>query len=152
MGNDYEAMIQQRIAQYKWAAEIVKEMIKELGEEKAVEISQRAVIRVQENLAREIAAKYGQTFEGFKHWQHDAAAKNPYHTFSEEGENFIKLKIIGCPSWDALDRLGVPQLGLCYCNSDPAFTRAFSPNLRFEIEHRTSKGDDYCDHTRSWKE
>jgi len=152
MSEDYEAMVQQRIEKYKWAAEIVKEMIAELGEEKALEIAQRGVDRVQAEAAREIAAKYGQTFEGFKRSQHEAAAGNPDHTFSDEGENFIKLKILRCPSWDALNRLGVPQLGLCYCKSDPALTRAFSPSLAFEIEHRISEGDDYCDHKWSWKQ
>ena len=73
-------------------------------------------------------------------------------TVAEESEDSIKIKITRCKSWDALNKLGLPQLCARYCATDPIFTRAFSPNLQFEIEHQISKGDDYCDHKWSWRE
>ncbi len=151
MSDDYEARIQLRVEQYKWAAEIVKEMIEELGEEKALEISQRALTRIQEETGRGLAAEYGDTFEGFKQWLHEAAEKNPYITVSEEGPDFIQAKVTRCASWEALKRLGLPQLCRCYCAADPEFTRGFNPRLVFSVEHQLSNGDDCCDNTWHWK-
>lgn len=150
MSNDsMEAKVAERVEQYKWAAALFKAMTEELGEDRAAQITARAMRGVQEEYAREVATKYGADLAGLRRWLHDSAKDNEFMTVAEERDDFIKLNITRCASWEALNRLGVPQLCRAYCDSDADFTRALSPDLNFEIKHQLSKGDDCCDHAWS---
>jgi len=146
---DFEALVQDRMERYKWTAAIVKEMNAELGEGKAMEIASKALTKLQEELGRELAVKYGATFQGLCQWLHDAAEETGLLTITEEDERHICTNLPRCPSWEALSRLGVPELCRVYCATDPALTRAFSPDVTHEVTHKCSKGDDYCDN--SWR-
>ena len=145
---DFDALVVQRMGQYKWAVALVKEMIADLGEERAMEIASKALTKIQEELARDLAAKYGATFEGLCRWLHEAAEDRGLFTITEEDERHICTKLPRCPTWEALSRLGLPELCRAYCATDAALTRAFSPDITHKVTHQCSKGDDYCDN--SW--
>ena len=152
MSNDsMETKVAERVGQYKWAAAIFKAMVEELGEDRATQIATRGLRDVHEETARQVAAEYGASLEGLRRWLHNFANDNDFMTVAEEGDDFIKTNITRCASWEALNRLGVPQLCRAYCAGDADFTRAFSPDLNFEISRQLSKGDDHCDHCWSKK-
>jgi len=152
MHDKYEAKVQLRVEQYKWAAGIVKEMIAELGEEKALDIAWRALTKIQENFARDLARKNGDTFEGFKRWLRKSAETNENIEILDEGSDTIETRVTHCATWDALSRLGLPQLCRTFCSTDSAMSQAFSPKLHYHVARQISAGDDSCDAGWTWKE
>lgn len=144
------AHVYPQLDQYKWAAALMKAVIAEIGAQKAIAIAERAMVSLQQELGRDLAHRYGTSFEGLCQWLHDQVEKyDGYLSITEENDSCIKTKTSRCFAAEAMKMLGVPELLQAYCASDWAFTRAFSPDVEFSITHQISKGDPYCDHVWS---
>ena len=151
-GSGFDARLKQKLEEYQWPVAIVREMIEELGEEKALELASRALTKLQQDHGRELAQKYGATFEGFVRFQRETAEQSETKSILEEGENFVRIRLSRCTAWEALSTLGLPQLCRVYCDTDPAFARAFSPKLKLKAVRRLSDGDDCCEYIWSWED
>jgi len=149
---DFEARLKQKLEAYQWPVAIVREMIEESGEQKALVLVSRALTKLQQELGRALAAKYGATFEGFMRYEHDASEQLDTKSILEEGENFVRVRLSRCTAWEAMSKLGLPQLCRVYCDTDPAFAGAFSPKLKLQAVRRLSDGDDCCEYIWSWED
>ena len=149
---DFEARLRHKLEEYQWPVAIVREMIEEFGEQKALGTVARALTKLQQELGRALAEKYGAMFEGFRRYQHETNEQLDTKSILEEGENFVRVRLSRCTAWEAMNKLGLPQLCRVYCDTDPAFASAFSPKLKLQAVRRLSDGDDCCEYIWSWED
>ncbi len=147
----FETRFDELVSQYRWAVAITKEMIEEVGKERALAVASRAIVHSQKEYARDLADKYGATFDGFRTWLREEARGVGSMEILKEGENFVATRFARCPAFEALKLLGLPELCDVYCDSDYAFAKAFSPHLRLERTKTIAGGDDCCDHAWHWE-
>jgi hypothetical protein len=128
-----------------------KEMIADLGKEKALDIILRAYIRHQ-------SARLQEGMEDIPPEKRDLqtfAKKVKQIVDSYQGNielleasnEIIRMKVNRCVPWEIFKKHGMPEMGLMFCECDFEATKAINPKMKLIRTKTLSAGDDQCDHT-----
>ena len=148
-----DQLLQERIEQYRLAVYFARELIEELGEEKAQPILEQAFDRIQVQNGRDLAEELGDNgFEAFAEHLRKLAEGSDSLQILEVTDREIKTKITRCRAWEAFSHLGLPQLCQLYCESDHPYIKAFNPNMKLIRTKVIAYGDEYCDHVWALEE
>jgi len=150
--SDFEESLEQRIRDYTWAAAFFKEMVDELGKEKAKEITFKALSKLRKEEGHCLAQELGGSFEAFRQSRHETAKKLNTVDIVEESEDAIVVKIKRCTAWEAANHLGVPDMCRMFCETDAVFAEAYNPKMKHEAKSRCSAGDDVCINVWRWED
>ena len=131
------------------AAPLLNEFAEELGWEKTLEITRRAVAKMARTAGEESAVRAGgNTFADFKgifpHFADDPAVDAELQV-SKDG-SCLRMNVTRCQYAELYQRLGLEELGaVLSCERDPSFFAGFSPEIEFSREHTILGGDSFCD-------
>ncbi len=150
----YKARLKQ--AEDKWGliADFFEEFRKEVGEGRALEIAERALLAYQERLIEDYleGLEGKERFEAWIRRLQRNAETNPFLEVVEVSPNKVSIKITRCFAEEVLRKRGLVKLCQKYCDSDFEVTRVIHPKVKLIREHTLAKGDDYCDHCWIWEE
>lgn len=65
--------------------------------------------------------------------------------YLENSPQKVEFNITRCFYFDALTKLGFPELTRVFCRADDAMAEHFPPDIRFERSTTIGKGGDFCD-------
>jgi hypothetical protein len=145
---------------YEGMVEMAREMEKELGKEKALEIVGRvcdrmAVASVERMMeGREPIRDMGDFISLYREMM-----ELPYYkhavtcTFEEESEDGLLVRITECLSAKVFKDMDATDIGyvMC-CRPDHAVAKAYSPNIKFKRTKTLMEGDEECDLGWGWEE
>ena len=125
-----------------------KEMIKELGKEKALEMIGKAYQNYSNDHFVEPYRDMpmDKRFPAFKENLKAEAQRDKSFTIIEESDKHIKVKFHRCPTYEVYKDYGIPEVCQKYCDGDFEAFRKVHPKLRVTREHEIAYGDTYCDH------
>lgn len=70
----------------------------------------------------------------------------------EETDNKLKFKITECLWAKGFKDLNEPELGYCAsCHADFVIAKTYHPKIKLTRTKTLMQGDDYCNHTYTWK-
>jgi hypothetical protein len=132
----------------KLAVYFAKQMIAELGEEKALDIIGRAYQNYSNDhfLEPYLDVPLEERFPKFKESLKEDAKNRDIFDIVEESDNHIKLRFNRCPTYEVYRDYGIPEVCKKYCDGDFEAFRKVHPKLKVVREHEIAYGDDYCDH------
>jgi hypothetical protein len=139
--------------------EIAKEMERELGREKMLEIIGRASDKASvENILRQLEGRSMETFDDFVSFLEDMA-DSPFHKHSttmtreKEPPNKLKFNVTECLWAKTFQDMGEQELGyvIC-CKPDFAMSEAVNPKIKLKRTKTLMQGDECCDHVWSWED
>jgi len=130
------------------AAYFAKEMIEELGKEKALEIIGKAYQKYSNDHLLEpyLDIPIDKRFQKFREDLKAEAGRDKLFTIVEDSNTHIKVKFNRCPYYEVYKDYGIPEVCQKYCDSDFEAFRKIHPKLRVTREHEIAYGDTYCDH------
>jgi len=136
------------------AVYFAKEMIEELGKEKALEIIGRAYQKYSndtfplpyQDLPRD------KVFKQFKDDLVTKAEQESHLSIVEESDRHIKVRFDRCPTYEVFADYGIPEVCQKYCDGDFEAFRHVHPGLKVTREHEIAYGDAYCDHCWTMEE
>jgi hypothetical protein len=130
------------------AAPFVQALVRELGEERGIEI----VRDIIESLARDSGAATailvkGNTIahfaKGLKYWKQDDAL---VIEMLEQTDLTLSFNVVRCRYAEMYKRIGLQHLGKhLSCARDYAFMKGFNPNIRLTRTKTIMEGAGYCD-------
>ena len=139
-----------------FAYALINEFAEELGRDKTIEITRRAVAKMAKDAGNAAAARAGgNTFKAFAgifpHFADDPAVDAEL-AVSGDGK-CLRMNVTRCQYAELYQRLGLEELGaVLSCERDPSFFEGFSPEIEFSREHTILGGDAYCDFCMKAKE
>lgn len=147
MEADFDERLKERIRQYELAVAFAREILQELGPERAYPILRRAFEKIQVENARRLSAQLGSTsFEAFAEHNRRLADQLDNFEVLEITERQIRTRINRCVAYEAFAALGMPELCSLYCDSDYAYIKAFNPQMTLIRTQEIANGAEYCDH------
>jgi len=128
---------------------IYKEMVTELGGEKAQSILGNAIRKAAIEEASEFAGKApdGTTslrsfIDLFELWTAGGALEIEVH---EESETRFSFDVTRCQYAETYREMGIGQIGhLLSCNRDASFCEGYDPNIKLDREQTIMNGADRC--------
>ena len=130
------------------AAYFAKEMIEELGRDKALEIIGKAYQKYSNDVFPEpyLDIPMEQRFEKFKEDLKAKAEQEKHFIIVEDSDTHIKVRFNRCPTYEVYSDYGIPEVCQKYCDGDFEAFRRVHPKLQVTREHEIAYGDAYCDH------
>lgn len=130
------------------AVYFAKEMIEELGREKALDIIGKAYQKYSNDTFPEpyLDIPLEKRFQKFKDDLKADAESETYLAIVEDTDTHIKVRFNRCPYYEVYADYGIPEVCQKYCDGDFEAFRKVHPKLRVTREHEIAYGDDYCDH------
>jgi predicted ArsR family transcriptional regulator len=136
------------------AAYFAREMIQELGKEKALDIIGAAYQKYSNDHLVEpyLDVPLEKRFEKLKENLKSEAAADGHLTVTEESDRHIKVRFNRCPYYEVYRDYGIPEVCRKYCDGDFEAFRKVHPGLRVTREHEIAYGDSCCDHCWTMEE
>ena len=130
------------------AVYFAKEMIGELGKERALDIIGKAYQKYSNDTFSEPFASVpmDKRFGLFKDDLKSKAEHEPHLSIVEESDSHIKVRFDRCPTYEVYAEYGIPEVCQKYCDGDFEAFRRVHPGLKVTREHEIAYGDAYCDH------
>ncbi len=128
---------------------LIKELIQELGYDKAMEIAARAIQKDAWEGGRAMAEQLGSN--GLSDlmqlvrevWAADQALELEV---LEQSETRLRFNVTRCRYAELYDRLGIREFGYCLsCNRDAALIEGFNPHMKLERTKTIMQGATHCD-------
>jgi predicted ArsR family transcriptional regulator len=134
--------------QIKLAVYFAKEMIAQLGEERALDIIGKAYQTYSNDHFSEpyLELPMEERFPKFKEALKDELITSKIADIVEESDKHIKVKFNRCPTYEVYKDYGIPEVCKKYCDGDFEAFRIVHPKLKVVREHEIAYGDTYCDH------
>jgi predicted ArsR family transcriptional regulator len=132
----------------KLAVYFAREMMKELGKEKALEIIGKAYQNYSNDHMSEpyLDIPIEKRFPKFKENLKAEAARDKSFVIKEESARHIKVKFHRCPYYEVYRDFGIPEVCQKFCDGDFEAFRKLHPKLKVTREHEIAYGDTFCDH------
>jgi hypothetical protein len=132
----------------KLAVYFAREMIEELGRERALEIIGNAYQKYSNDHFVEPFENIplDNRFQAFKDDLKTKAEKAGNPVVVEESDRHIKVRFDRCPTYEVYRDYGIPEVCQKYCDGDFEAFRKVHPKLKMTREHEIAYGDAYCDH------
>ena len=127
---------------------LVKEFIKELGEEKATAIVTNTIVDLARESGRDLAKWVDgnglEEFEkGLELWTRDNALEIE---FIDRSETRFSFDVKRCRYAEMYKEIGIPELGkVMSCARDYALIEGFNPDIKLTRTQTIMEGADYCD-------
>ena len=130
------------------AVYFAKEMIEELGKERALEIIGKAYQKFSNDTFPEpyLDIPMEKRFEKFREDLKAKAEQEAHLTIVEDSDRHIKVRFDRCPTYEVYADYGIPEVCQKYCDGDFEAFRHVHPNIKVTREHEIAYGDAYCDH------
>jgi len=142
------SILTRREIEARMAAPFVQALVRELGQERGLEI----VREIIESLAKESGAEMatllkGRTVahfaKGLKYWMQDNALEIEV---LEQTDVTFSFNVVRCRYAEMYKRIGLAHLGKhLSCARDYAFMTGFNPNIRLTRTKTIMEGAEYCD-------
>ena len=125
-----------------------KEMIAELGDDKALDIIGKAYQKYSNDHFSEPYLKIPMEgrFPKFKESLKADSESSKIFDVVEESDTHIKVKFNRCPTYEVYKDYGIPDVCRKYCDTDFEAFRKVHPKLKVVREHEIAYGDKFCDH------
>ena len=142
--------VKQRESELELAIYFAREMISELGKEKALEIIGKAWAQYgADSLNRRLEGvaqdeRLGALGEFFKKQLADRSDLKVIESTPKR----LSIEIHNCPTYDVCEKYGVPEVCQAYCDSDYVSAKAIHPKVKLVRDREIAYGADYCNH--SW--
>lgn len=132
----------------KLAVYFAKEMIQELGKERALEIIEKAYQKYSNALFSEpyINIPMEERFIKFKENLKVESERDKSFTIVEESDKHIKVRFHRCPYYEVYRDYGIPEVCQKFCDADFEAFKEIHPKLKVTRNHEIAYGDDLCDH------
>jgi len=141
-------------AEDKWGlvSHFYREVEKEVGEKKAMEIAQRAFIaELSEGIEKDLEGFEGkERFDAWKKELQRRAELDPNIRVLEVAPDKVCIEVTRCSTEEALRKLGLIKLCQAYCDSDFESAKAIHPQVRMTRDKTIAYGDAYCNHCWVW--
>ena len=143
-----DRLYEQAKGRIELAVYFAREMIEELGHEKALQIIGKAYQNYSNDHFPEPFKDIplDERFEVFKDDMKAKARENGSPLILEESDSHIKVRFDRCPVYEVYRDYGIPEVCQKYCDADFEAFRKVHPKLKITREHEIAYGDDYCDH------
>jgi hypothetical protein len=145
---EWEEFLDQRRQGIEMAAYFAKQLIEELGKEKALEILSRAFEKYTESNIKK--ALEGVPLEKrFEEWgeRMERNAQNQHWIRVETCmDKEIAVKVTSCAAHQIFSENGLTEVCQKYCDSDFATAKLIHPKARLILTKRLAYGDDHCNH------
>jgi hypothetical protein len=130
------------------AAYFAKEMIEDLGRDRAMEIIGRAYQQYSNDTFPEsyLNLPEEERFGKFKEDMREKSVSGKHFEIVEESDTHFKVRFNRCPYFEVYADLGIPEVCRAYCDADFEAFPHLHPKLRVTREHEIAYGDSYCDH------
>jgi predicted ArsR family transcriptional regulator len=130
------------------AAYFAREMIEELGRDKALAIIGRAYEKYSSDTFAEpyLDLPLEERFEKFKEDMKVKSEQGGHFTIVSESDRHLEVRFNRCPYYEVYTDLGVPEVCRKYCDADFTAFRNLHPGLKVERSHEIAYGDSYCNH------
>jgi predicted ArsR family transcriptional regulator len=130
------------------AVYFAREMIADLGEERALDIIGRAYQNYSNDTFSEpyLDVPMEDRFPKFKETLKADSKDGGIFDIVEESDRHIKVKFNRCPYYEVYKDYGIPEVAKKYCDADFEAFKKVHPKLKVVRDHEIAYGDDYCDH------
>jgi predicted ArsR family transcriptional regulator len=130
------------------AVYFAREMIEDLGKERALEIIGKAYQKFSNDTFPEpyLDIPMEKRFQKFREDLKEKAEQEAHLSIVEDSDNHIKVKFDRCPTYEVYADYGIPDVCQKYCDSDFEAFRNVHPKIKVTREHEIAYGDTYCDH------
>lgn len=130
------------------AAYFAREMIQELGRDRALDIIGRAYEKYSGDTFAEPYrdVPLEERFARFKEDMKAKAERDGHFTVVGESDRHLEVRFSRCPYYEVYADFGIPEVCRKYCDADFTAFPNIHPKLRVERSHEIAYGDDYCDH------
>ncbi len=130
------------------AVYFAKEMIEELGRERALEIIGKAYQKFSNDTFPEpyLDIPMEKRFQKFRDDLKAKAEQEAHLSIVEDSDRHIKVRFDRCPTYEVYADYGIPEVCQKYCDSDFEAFRHVHPKIKVTREHEIAYGDAYCDH------
>jgi hypothetical protein len=150
--DDYEQRLKQREKELEVALCFAQAAIEDLGRQKALEIIKKGWIKVGTNNQKSRFAGVPQDppegrLEALGEFFKKAAADRSEVKVVEASPNRVAIEISRCPTYDACNAKGLPEVCQMYCDSDYVVAREIHPRLKMVRDKVIAYGDTLCNHT-----
>lgn len=149
MSIDYESnMLIRRKIEARIIAPFIKAFIKEIGEEKAINIVKKVIETLAYESGRELAKLLGGNSledyaKGLDLWMKDGSLNIE---ILEKSRTELSFKVTKCLFVELYKELGIPEMGkLLSCDRDFAMIKGFNPNIELVRTKTIMEGNNYCD-------
>jgi len=138
---------QKFVWEYELAVDFYKQMVEDLGKERALEIVKKALMKKQMKEAEKWKKEAGgNSFQEFVEWYKNKNKGKENVEILEITDKAVKTKIKKCSAAEAFAYLGVPEVCQAYCATDFELIKAFNPKMKLVRTKTLADGDDCCDH------
>ena len=150
MGADLSGigMLAQREIEARIAGPLIKAVMAEVGEERALEIVQEVIVSLAKESGETLRQLAGggslEDFaKGMSSWSQDDAVTSDLLEFSPEK---ISMNTTRCRYAEMYGELGMADLGFALsCARDFALVEGFNPKIKLERTQTIMEGADHCD-------
>jgi predicted ArsR family transcriptional regulator len=143
-----DRLYKQAESKIKLAVYFAREMIEELGRERALQIIGNAYQKYSNDHFPEpfLDIPLDKRFQAFKDDLKAKAKENGNPVVVAESDRHIKVRFNRCPVYEVYRDYGIPEVCQKYCDGDFEAFRKVHPKLKVTREHEIAYGDAYCDH------
>lgn len=144
----HEQLYEKAKGKIQLAVYFAKEMIEELGKERALEIIGKAYQKFSNDTFPEpyLDIPMEKRFQKFREDLKAKAEQEAHLTIVEDSDRHIKVRFDRCPTYEVYADYGIPEVCQKYCDGDFEAFRHVHPNIEVTREHEIAYGDAYCDH------
>ncbi len=144
----HEQLYEKAKGKIQLAVYFAKEMIEELGKERALEIIGKAYQKFSNDTFPEpyLDIPMEKRFQKFREDLKAKAEQEAHLTIVEDSDRHIKVRFDRCPTYEVYADYGIPEVCQKYCDGDFEAFRHVHPNIKVTREHEIAYGDAYCDH------
>src|SRR4030043_161039 len=128
---------------------LIRELIREIGHDRAMEIASAAIQRDAIDAGKIMAEKFGGNSmkELIRFIKEGGAEENALEfTILEETNLILRFDVTRCRYAEMYDRLGIKELGYCLsCNRDAPLINSFNPRMKLSRTQTIMQGATKCD-------
>ena len=145
---EYEERVKQREAELELAIDLAKVLIEELGQEKALEIMEKAWIKYgTDSMHRRLEGIHSEDrLKALGEWFKEQGATRPDLKIVEATPKRVCIEISQCPTYEVCVKHGLPEICQKYCDSDYVVAKTIHPKVRLIRDKEIAYGADCCNH------
>ena len=145
---EYEERVKRREAELELAIDLAKVLLEELGQEKALEIMEKAWIKYgTDSMNRRLEGIPSEDrLKALGEWFKEQGATRSDLKIVEATPKRVCIEISQCPTYEVYVKHGLPEICQKYCDSDYVVAKTIHPKVRLVRDKEIAYGADYCNH------
>jgi hypothetical protein len=144
----YEELLQRERNNLRLALCFAKQFIAELGQERALDIMEKAWARYGTDnwKSRLEGVPPEEVLRAMAEWFKAQAAFRPELKVVEATKQCLRIEFTRCPTYDVCKEMGVPEVCQRYCDSDYNVIPLMYPQIKLVRDNELAHGADCCNH------